>query len=697
MKKMKTTIKLTGLFLVLLVAISALAILVSTPTEPSAQILRFKTGQDLVDAFENARNQGGGFWYGGMMKGAIMEMASTLAPTAAAADSSASGSRNTFSETNVQVQGVDEADMIKTDGEYIYMVANGKLVIALAYPGEEAKILSETKFEEFSPDEIFIDGDRLMLFGSSYKQLYEPKPVEGADDIVEESGAGEAGVAIDIAIPEPAAKIAVSSIGRYMPYYGGSATTVKLYDIFDKENPKLVRNIDFEGSYLTSRKIGEEVYFVLNSYPHPWLKGYDPAEIMPVYAENDKVMPLAQPTEVGYVEPLTAQNFISVISLSMTDEDKEFGKEIIAGNGQNVYASLENLYVAQLTYPTYGLGELVEDFVPKTVVTKFALDEGDISFVGTGQVNGRILNQFSMDEFESNFRIATTIEGYDSENSRDTSTNNMYVLDEDLTQIGAVEKIAPGESIYSVRFMGDRAYMVTFKHVDPLFVIDLSEPTDPKILGKLKIPGYSEYLHPYDENHLIGIGKEVDESIDADKVHTEGAVYYTAIQGVKLAIFDVSDVSNPIELHKEVIGDRGTNSAAETDHKAFLFDKEKGLLVIPIAVAELKPGQDKSQEGEFVFQGAYVYDVNLEDGFDLKGKVTHIDDLSVFDKAGSYFYDYASMIQRSLYINDILYTFSNKRLQLNDLDSLDKIKELDLGASESPYYGDYPVRTLMIE
>jgi inhibitor of cysteine peptidase len=683
---MKKTLKLQNVFyslFLMIVIIGSVLVITDYHDNPQANVgnmLRFKSADDIVKAFENAPSGfRGGIMYGGMMKGGAMLEAATAAPVAA---DTANSAGTAYSQTNVQVEGVDEADIIKTDGEYIYLVANNKLFIAKAYPGEEAKIVSETEFEQFNAQEIFIQDDRLMLFGQSYKQLYEPEPVEtqeGAQDVVVE----EDTVAVDAA----QVKIAAEPSIRMPYYYGSSTTTVKLYDISDKEKPELLRNLDFEGSYLTSRKIGDYAYFVINAYPHPILKGGDPIGILPVYKDGEEdVKPIATPTEIGYVEPLSAQNFITVLSVSMTDENEDFGKEVIAGNGQNVYASLENLYVAQLTYPTYDLGELVKDFVPKTVVTKFVLDDGDIQFVATGEAKGQILNQFSMDEFEDNFRIATTISGY--ENNKDTSTNNMYVLDEDLKQIGAVEGIAPGESIYSVRFMGERAYMVTFKHVDPLFVIDLSEPTDPKILGKLKIPGYSEYLHPYDATHLIGVGKEVDESIDADKVHTEGAVYYTAIQGVKLAIFDVSDVSNPIELYKEVIGDRGTRSPAEENHKAFLFDKEKGLLVLPVTVAELKEGQSKDQEGEFTFQGAYVYDVNLDDGFQLRGKVTHYDDDSEFQKSGYYFYG-TSEITRSMYINDVLYTLSNKRLQLNDLSSLEKITSLDLGVSDDVPYRVY--------
>jgi inhibitor of cysteine peptidase len=516
--------------------------------------------------------------------------------------------------------------------------------------------LSTTVLDDFNAREIFIHEDRLLIFGSAYNRIYKNTPPTGED-----------------------------IRGMPSPNYV-SSMSVRLYDISNKEDPELVKQIDFEGNYLTSRKIGEYAYFVVNSYPHYNILRNEPKvcdDIVPLYKESgEDPRPIARCVDIGYIEPIQAEQFITIASISMETEEVE--KEVIVGSGQNVYASLDNLYVSQTSWPRYRydvIGEpKEEEDWQKTVITKFELDDGDIDYVAKGEVKGHILNQFSMDEYEDNFRIATTISGYS--NNVDTSTNNMYVLDEDMDLIGELEGIAPGESIYSVRFMGKRGYMVTFRHVDPLFVIDLSDPEDPEILGKLKIPGYSDYLHPYDETHLIGIGKEVDASIDADKIHTEGAVYYTAIQGVKLAIFDVSDVSNPIEMYKEVIGDRGTESPATSDHKAFLFDKERELLVVPMTVAELKPGQDKSMQGEYTFQGAYVYNINLEEGFDLKGRVTHYDDDEAFEKAGYYFRGDSS-VKRSLYIEDVLYTLSDSRLQLNDLDDLDRLKVLEFEKNEN--------------
>ena len=590
-------------------------------------LLRFESGDELIKAFENVQGRGGS-------GGGIMEMDMAVANTAKSFGGDESAS---YSETNVQVAGVDEADIIKTDGEYIYAIAEGKLIIAKAYPVGDAEILSITKFEDFYGSEIFIDDDRLLIFGRSVQEIQTGFPEE------------EIGFAPD----------------RYPRF---DFTSVKLFDVSDKGEPELLRGIDFEGNYLTSRKIGSDVYFVMNSYPRFYDKG-SCLEVVPQYSENGgEMMPIARCVDIGYIQPIQAQSFITMASISMDDEDREIVKEVIVGNGQNVYASLENLYIAQTSWPVYRVGGLIdsENSREKTVVSKFSLDEGDIKFVSSGEVKGHILNQFSMDEFEGNFRIATTVgQVWDSEKK---SVNNIYVLDSDLNVIGELEDLAPGESIYSVRFMGEKGYVVTFKKVDPLFVIDFSED-NPVILGKLKIPGYSDYLHPYDENHIIGIGKE---AVEAEGEFRDFAWY----QGVKMALFDVSDVENPIELHKVVIGDRGTDSEALHNHKAFLFDREKELLVLPITLAEIKGEKSEAnQYGDFVFQGAYVYGLSLDEGFELKGRVSHYDNDDEFKKSGYYFRG-SSAIRRSLYIGDILYTFSDKKIGMNLLEGLGSVGEL---------------------
>ena len=249
--------------------------------------------------------------------------------------------------------------------------------------------------------------------------------------------------------------------------------------------------------------------------------------------------------------------------------------------------------------------------------------------------------------------------------------------------MGKLEDIALGESIYAVRFIGTRAYMVTFQSIDPLFVIDLSSPRSPKVLGELSIPGYSNYLQPYDATHLIGFGNEVDASIDKDKVHTPGAVYYTAVQGLKLALFDVSDVTHPVEMAKTVIGDRGSTSPLLTDHHALLFEKDTGLLAFPVLVYQNTPGQAADQQGRPVFQGAYVYNVSLQGGFKFRGQISQYDS-DAYVKAGNYWFDQGKDVQRIVRISDALFTVSDGEVMSSDLSTLAKENTVAFPASHSP-------------
>jgi len=276
-----------------------------------------------------------------------------------------------------------------------------------------------------------------------------------------------------------------------------------------------------------------------------------------------------------------------------------------------------------------------------------------------------------MDESGDYFRVATTSQFW-TRNSN-VQYNNVYVLDTDLNIAGKLEEIAPDERIYSTRFIGNRLYMVTFKRMDPLFVIDLSNPGDPKVLGQLKIPGFSDYLHPYDENHIIGVGKETAEN-------EWGGV---SIKGVKVSLFDVSDVNNPKQVSTYEIGKPGTDSEALRDHKAFLFDKQKNLLVIPIREV-LEKGQYDSRYGyyrERVWQGAYVLGVTPKDGIKLKGKISHFDDF----EEQYYYWGSPGAVRRSLYMDDVLYTISARKVVMNDLKDISEINSIDLPFSKNLY------------
>ncbi|MDO8740157.1 MAG: beta-propeller domain-containing protein [Candidatus Woesearchaeota archaeon] len=618
------------MFALLIMVLMGVIIFYPEAKVSSVDLKKFSSYEEMKDFIKTntQRSDFGLFEQKVMMTGVV----SQFAESAGASD---------YSTTNIQVEGVDEADIVKNDGKYIYVVSGNKVFIVDAYPAENAKILSEMAMRG-TPQEIFINKNKLIIFGQEY------------DNYILES---------------EAATSSAKMSAEFIPRRYSSNTFIEVYDISDREAPVLKRNISLEGNYFNSRMIGDYVYAIINQ-PAYYTDDRIP---LPMITEGSKTRQI-QPEEIYYFDiPDYSYNFANIVSINTQDDDEKTGDEVfLMGSAQNMYVSLNNIYITYAKggyYPIRILANIMpeDSGTEKTVIHKISVKDGIIKYKAQGEVPGHILNQFSMDEYNDYFRIATTV-GRVSRSAEASSENNVYVLDEDLEIVGSLEDLAPGEQIYSARFMGERAYLVTFKKIDPLFVIDLKDPKNPSVLGKLKIPGYSDYLHPYDEDHIIGIGKEAAEAEEGN---------FAWYQGVKMAIFDVSDVENPKELHKVVIGDRGTDSPVLYDHKAFLFDKKKNLLVIPITLAEIKGEKTRdNQYGEFTFQGAYVYDISLEKGFDLKGRVTHYEDDDAFMKSGYYFRGDRS-IQRSLYIGDVLYTLSSAMLQMNDLSDLERLNAID--------------------
>jgi len=378
---------------------------------------------------------------------------------------------------------------------------------------------------------------------------------------------------------------------------------------------------------------------------------------LPIISSNEGTKEIS-PSEIHYSNVSDSYfSFTTIASLNMQNPaEKPNYKTIMTGGASNMYVSLQNIYI---TFPESQGG---------TAIHRIRIDNSNINIEADGLVPGSVLNQFSMDEYNDYFRVATTTWAIEKWTfGTQTQTNNVYILNMNMNIVGKLENLAPGEDLHSVRFMGDRGYLVTFEKIDPLFVIDLTEPTSPTVLGELKIPGYSDYLHPYDETHLIGVGKH---TVPAD----EG--YFSWYQGVKISLFDVSDVTNPKQIANYTIGDRGTDSPILSDHKAFLFDKSKALLVIPVLVAEIDASQypggvPPEAYGNPVWQGAYVFSISLEEGFALKGGVTHLE-------TGEDVWNSLHWVKRSLYIENVLYTVSDKKIKMNTLEDLALINKIDL-------------------
>ncbi|NQX63054.1 beta-propeller domain-containing protein [Paenibacillus qinlingensis] len=562
-----------------------------------------------------------------------------------------------YSGTNVQVQGVDESDVVKSDGTYIYTVNKQRIVVTQAYPADEMKVLSildfpktaNTASTQFQPSEIYVDDSHLIVVGQSYQNL-RPVPYNEAAS-------------------SSSSSISIVDKRMISPIRSQATTKVMVYDLNDRSNLKLLKEVELEGNYISSRKIGTSLYFIANKYVNYYYyrekTNTDDAkkELAPAYRDSSAgdsftSIPLDQ---IYYLPKALEPNYVLVGSLNLNDLTQTMNVTSYLGSGQNVYASEENLYVAATTY---------EDQKQETILYQFGLNTGKAVYKNTGKVPGHLLNQFSMDEHNGHFRLATTT-GEVWRTDEGTSKNHVYILDANMKEVGKILNIAPGERIYSTRFMGDRAYMVTFKNTDPLFVLDLKQPDQPKLLGALKIPGYSNYLHPYDENHIIGFGKDTVEVDNKNAAGSQSIAYY---QGMKVALFDVSDVNNPKEKFTQLIGDRGTDSELLNNHRALLFSKEKNLLSFPVTVMKLDPAAANSKNsasayGSFAFQGAYVYNLDLEKGFQFRGGITHLsqEDLS---KAGQHFYAGDKQVQRVLYIGDTLYTVSNGFIKANDLTTL---------------------------
>ncbi len=635
--------------------------------QPTYQGKQFSSYSELASFLETRTESS---YYGG-----IMGMRGEFVETAVAGVAEALGGAQAaeYSQTNIQVIGVDEPDIVKNDGKYIYTISQNDVVIVDAYPPENAEIKSKIEIDGY-PRDLFINGDKLTVFTTGYGK-----------------------------------------------------SSIYVYDVSDRENPDSVRNITVQGNYYDSRMIGDYVYAIATQY----VRFSDIGPILPRFTVNAEERTV-EATSITYFDTYdTSFVYTFVIALNtQNDQEDPNEKVFLVGSTQNLYVSSDNIYTAwtkrisQYNYTTMiidrailpnvpfdvslsiinirnnetlseyekmreiekvlydyieGLGPEegaeflrtleekmdevmveIEKETEKTIIHKIGISGSNIEYKFGGEVPGRVLNQFSMDEHNGNIRIATTT----GNTWRNTSLNHVYVLDPSLTIIGRLENLARGEQIFSARFIGDRAYLVTFVRTDPLFVIDLSIPSSPTLLGELKMPGFSTYLHPYDDNHLIGLGQEADE-----RGVTTGQV--------KISLFDVTDVSNPKETSTYLIGeeDDWAYSEALYDHKAFLFSKTKNLLVIPISI--------NSWYRNNYFQGAYVFDIGTYEGFQLKGTVTHI---TTNASENRYYYDYSSRVRRSLYMDYTLYTVSNKKIKANSLIDLTEIKEVDLG-----YTGNGPI------
>jgi uncharacterized secreted protein with C-terminal beta-propeller domain len=547
-----------------------------------------------------------------------------------------------YSRTNIQVDGVDESDIVKTDGEYIYIITRVSTLNSVKIVKADSKdlyIVGKIDFVNSEPDytsDVLVtcstrllgmylsdDGNKLVVLGMNVYNSIANIGVRSPEDVRNHKFTES-----DFEIMRSSTKHSVTSF-------------VYVYDVSNRVAPKLDRNVTLSSNYdsFNSRMIGDYVYAVI-SQP---LSVDDTSVTLPQISTG-KVTTEIAPSSIYHTEMQdrcsSVSTFVGVNIMNASEQPATM--TILMGASSCMYVSTNNMYV---TFSNAG----------NTAIYRIAINDTQPTFKAQGIVPGYVLNQYSMDEYNDYFRIATSV--FTNIRDRfwsDSDYNNLYVLNMDLEVVGKVEDLASGERIYSTRFAGDKAYVVTFKQIDPFFVIDLKDPTSPKVAGELKIPGYSSYLHPYNENYIIGIGRED---------------FY-----VKLSFFDVTDMNNPTEIAKYLIdGSLGNhsvlcNSAALSDPKAFLFDLQKHLLVIPASF---------NQDGYTFFRGVYAFHVSPEDGFTLQSKILqqHKDGNQNMINGRS---NIQPSVTRSLYIGNTLYTISSDSMQLTSLNDFKFIAKIDL-------------------
>ncbi|PIC98922.1 hypothetical protein CSV68_10935 [Sporosarcina sp. P29] len=530
------------------------------------------------------------------------------------------------SQTNQQVAGVDEADTVKTDGDFLYDVLNGEglMITDIRNPNDMVRA-SKTDFTDgFYANQLYVDQDKMIVIGG--QNLDAPTSN------------------MDVEITED----------RIMPTQ--QMSIIRVYDVTDRTNPKLIRETGAEGYVIGTRKIGQFVYMITNNQPFFWYDHPTPTEdqlVPKIYdsTANQKVQALS--LDKISILPGAMEPSYSVITTLDIESGEKGGVDTKAylGSGEQLYMSANHLYLTSTNYQ--------DNQQSTSEVFKFSLDKTNVHFLQTAQLKGTILNQFSMDEHNGYFRTVTT-EG-NLWDERNKAKNHLFILDENMKQVGSVENLAVNERIYSARFLGDKAYMVTFRETDPLFVMDVADPNNPKVLGELKIPGFSNYLHPLDEGHLIGFGYET-----IAKKNPQGGAPIIQTGGMKISVFDVTDFANPKETASEIIGGQGTYSSVQQDHHALFIHPNRNLFGFPISVYE------QSQRDNILdlqSSGAMIYEITAERGIvktaDLTKRMTND------------YMDWEKEIQRLLYSGNSLYTISINEVNSYTLDHYTPLDTLE--------------------
>lgn len=506
------------------------------------------------------------------------------------------GGSSDYSSTNIQETGVDEGDVVKTDGKYLYILGNDNKLHIIKADGSNLDESASIEFKDFAEtiEEFYISKDTLNLITTTSTTTMQSGSMASGESIMED----------DIAWSDSAdAKKDIYSVNRNL------ITKLYTYDISDRSAPKLTGTTTQDGYYQTSRKTGDYIY-LFSEYTPVIKETREDSTIIPKI--NGKDLPSS---DIYIPEFLNSSTYLIVTAIDTNSPDKILTKKAIVSATYLYYVSNENIYICTNDW---------NGTTNTTQIMKFRYEKGSITPISAAEAKGSLNNSFSLNEHNGYLRIVTT--SY-SENTG--NVNNLYVFDESLNPCGKLENLAPGETIQSARFMGDTGYFVTFRQMDPLFSVDLSDPEHPKLLGELKITGFSSYLHFYGKDKLLGIGYEVDP---------DTGIY----KGMKLSMFDLSDPSNVKEVHKYIIQD-ANDSEGLINYKAIMINPDKNLFGFHCRT-DIDNYMVFSYDPEKGFQNQLVYSFKGTEDYSLS--INNV---------------------RGLYINDTFYLSYGKDTQNNIL------------------------------
>lgn len=619
---------------------------VHNPTGLSGNLKSFSSYQDLRNFVLRDTNVNGGPFGPNMTLSTSTMSSARFAVPALASGSATSGS--SFTSTNIQVQGVDEPDKVKTDGTYLYVASGNNISVILASPPEKSAIVHRFLYAGEVMG-LFLSGDRLVVFETgpvASAQLYYDQPVN-----------------------------------------------LMLYDVSHPSAPILLKSISVDGSYLSSRLAGGFVYAIIQQQGTIPMQNGTTTVRLPTLVQDGLSVTLS-PSDVFYNPTSAVPNGEYTIILSVRISDGSNSEEsILTGWGSTVYASQSNIYVAvndQVFYPWLGgvaatttggtsttriAGGLAAGIMmpiarwgsgSNTTIFRVAVNNGTTQVEAEGTVPGTVLNQYSIDEYLGLLRIATS--GYSNlPNGTNAQSSNVFVLDSSLKVVGGVRGLGLNENIYAVRFMGETGYVVTYNRIDPLFAISFANPTQPVVQSALKLNGFSDYLHPIKNGYLIGIGKMTTPS-EVEK----GYVLY---EGLKFSLYHVLDNGTSAEVSRYLLGDRGSDSLALSDPHAFVYDSTSGIMALPVSLVQ--SGSSAAAPPNFgyevpSFQGAYLFKVSPDSGFHLIGRITQVPtNGTVFSSSNFY-------IDRIIFVGGYVFTISDSAVFVNALSDLTSVQQIRL-------------------